>query len=78
MKEKTSITLSRDVLDQVDRLLGGESRSAFIERVLRGYLRQYARAAANARDLKKLNRAADRLNAEVADVLEYQAGWPEE
>lgn len=78
MKEKTSITLSREVLEQIDRLSGEESRSAFIERVLRGYLRQYARAAANARDLKRLNRAADRLNAEVADVLEYQAPWPEE
>ncbi len=77
MKEKTSITLSRDVLDQVDRLAGDESRSAFIERVLRGYLQERIRAATNARDLRRLNRAADRLNAEAADVLEYQAPWPE-
>lgn len=78
MKEKTSITLSRDVLDQVDRLAGDESRSAFIERVLRGYLQQRVRAATNARDLRRLNRAADRLNAEAADVLEYQAPCPED
>ena len=78
MKEKTSITLSRDVLDQVDRLAGDESRSAFIERVLRGYLQERVRAVTNARDLKRLNRAADRLNAEVVDVLEYQAPWPED
>jgi metal-responsive CopG/Arc/MetJ family transcriptional regulator len=78
MKEKTSITLSREVLDQVDRLSGDESRSAFIERVLRGYLQQRVREATNARDLKRLNRAADRLNAEAADVLEYQAPWPED
>jgi metal-responsive CopG/Arc/MetJ family transcriptional regulator len=77
MKEKTSITLSREVLDQVDRLAGDESRSAFIERVLRGYLQERVRAATNARDLKRLNRAADRLNAEVTDVLEYQAPWPD-
>ncbi|HKY61059.1 MAG TPA: ribbon-helix-helix protein, CopG family [Gemmatimonadota bacterium] len=78
MKEKTSITLSRDVLEQVDRLAGEESRSSFIERVLRGYLGQRARAATNARDLKRLNRAAGRLNAEASEVLGYQASWPEE
>jgi hypothetical protein len=26
-----------------------------------------------ARDLKRINHAADRLNAEAADVMEYQA-----
>ncbi|MGH7563851.1 MAG: ribbon-helix-helix protein, CopG family [Gemmatimonadota bacterium] len=78
MKEKTSITLSREVLAEIDRLAGDESRSGFIERVLRGYLGQRAREATNSRDLKRLNRAADRLNAEVGEVLEYQAPWPEE
>ncbi|MGH7570214.1 MAG: ribbon-helix-helix protein, CopG family [Gemmatimonadota bacterium] len=78
MKEKTSITLSREVLAEIDRLAGDESRSGFIERVLRGYLGQRARDATNSRDLKRLNQAADRLNAEVAEVLEYQAPWPEE
>ena len=29
------------------------------------------------RELDALNRQADRLNAEAADVLEYQAGWPD-
>jgi len=75
MKEKTSITLSKDVLAGIDRAAGGErSRSAFIERVLRQYFRQQARTAAMERDLKGLNAAAERLNAEAADVLEYQAG----
>ena len=74
MKEKTSITLSKDVLAKVDRLAGSKgSRSAFIERVLRRYLRERARAAAHARDLARINLAAARLNAEAADVLEYQA-----
>jgi metal-responsive CopG/Arc/MetJ family transcriptional regulator len=74
MKEKTSITLSRDILAKVDRLAGSKhSRSAFIERVLRKYLRDRQRAAAHARDLTRLNRAADRLNLEASDVLEYQA-----
>jgi metal-responsive CopG/Arc/MetJ family transcriptional regulator len=74
MKEKTSITLSKEVLAGVDRLAGsGQSRSAFIERVLRGYLRARKRAVINAQDLDRLNRAADRLNLEAADVLTYQA-----
>ncbi len=77
MKEKTSVTLSKDVLKGVDRLAGSKySRSAFIERVLRRYLRERAKAALEARDLERLNGAADRLNREAAEVLEYQA--PEE
>jgi metal-responsive CopG/Arc/MetJ family transcriptional regulator len=74
MKEKTSITLSKEVLAGIDRAAGTErSRSAFIERVLRQYLRQQARSAAMERDFKGLNAAADGLNSEAADVLEYQA-----
>ena len=74
MKEKTSITLSKDVLADVDRLAGSRhSRSAFIERVLRKYLRERARNAAHARDLARINNAAERLNAEAMDVLSYQA-----
>ena len=74
MKEKTSITLSKDLLARIDRLAGSrQSRSAFIEHVLRRYLRERARAAAHARDLARINGAADRLNAEAADVLHYQA-----
>jgi metal-responsive CopG/Arc/MetJ family transcriptional regulator len=73
MKLKTSITLSQDVLENVDRLAGSKhSRSAFIERVLRRYLRDRSRAALQARDLERLNNAADRLNSEAADVMEYQ------
>jgi metal-responsive CopG/Arc/MetJ family transcriptional regulator len=74
MKEKTSITLSADVLIAVDRIAGSkQSRSAFIEQVLREYLRQRARAAVQARDLERINAAAQRLNAEALDALEYQA-----
>jgi metal-responsive CopG/Arc/MetJ family transcriptional regulator len=74
MKEKTSITLSSEVLAQVDRLAGSKvSRSAFIERVLRLYLRERARKKIHARDLERLNAAADRLNSEADDVLSYQA-----
>ena len=73
MKEKTSITLSTDVLAGIDRLAGSKhSRSSFIERVLRSYLLQRAREQLQARDLDRLNQAAQRLNAEAAEVIEYQ------
>ncbi|MGH9498750.1 MAG: ribbon-helix-helix protein, CopG family [Terriglobales bacterium] len=74
MKEKTSITLSSEVLAAIDRVAGSkQSRSAFIERVLREFLRERARAALQARDLERINAASGRLNAEAFDVLEYQA-----
>jgi len=73
MKEKTSITLSSDVLRQVDHLAGSKlSRSAFIEHVLRSYFRERTRRAKHARDLEHINQAADLLNLEAAEVLEYQ------
>jgi metal-responsive CopG/Arc/MetJ family transcriptional regulator len=73
MRQKTSITLSPDVLAKVDRLAGSKySRSAFIEHVLRQYLRRAARDFAETRDVKRINAAAEQLNAEAADVLGYQ------
>jgi metal-responsive CopG/Arc/MetJ family transcriptional regulator len=73
MKEKTSITLSGDLLAAIDRIAGSkQSRSAFIEQVLREFLRQRTRAAIQARDLERINAAAQRLNDEASDVLEYQ------
>ncbi len=73
MKEKTSITLSADVLAGIDQIAGSKySRSAIIERVLRRHLNEQARARIQARDLEQLNHAADELNAETADVLDYQ------
>lgn len=74
MKEKTSVTLSPEVLTGIDRLAGSKrSRSAFIEDVLRQYLRERAKAARGARDLAILNRFADEMNAEAEDVLRYQS-----
>lgn len=76
MKAKTSITLSEEILAAIDRLAGSRvSRSAYIERILRSFVRQRRRARVEARELAALNRQAERLNAEAADVLEYQAPW---
>lgn len=82
MKEKTSITLSREVLAGVDRMAGPKkSRSAFIEAVLQQYLRERTRAQRDARDVEIINRNAERLNRDAEDGLEYQAPlgeFPEE
>jgi metal-responsive CopG/Arc/MetJ family transcriptional regulator len=74
MKEKISITLSSHVLAKVDHLAGSKlSRSAFIESVLRMYLQERARRKTHARDLDRINAAAERLNSEAEDALTYQA-----
>jgi metal-responsive CopG/Arc/MetJ family transcriptional regulator len=82
MKEKTSVTLSKEVLNGIDRIAGSkQSRSAFIEAVLAQYLRQRARAERGARDLAIINRNAEQLNRDALDGLEYQAplgDFPEE
>jgi len=77
MKTKTSVTLSSDLLAEIDRKAGGAgSRSAFIEAVLLAYLRAKSREAVEARDRRLLDVAADRLNREASEVLEYQY-WDE-
>lgn len=73
MKLKTSITLSSDVLEAIDRRTPeGGSRSDFIEAALRVYFSQIERDERDARDLAALNRHADRLNEEAHDVLAFQ------
>ncbi len=73
MKVKTSITLSEDLLDAIDKRSSQfKNRSDFIEAALRAYIAQIVRDEQNAKDLAILNRQADRLNQEAADVLAYQ------
>ena len=76
MKRKTSITLSDELFQELDRDAGSaRSRSAYIGRVLRSHFSRQARAAVEKSDLERLNAAADGLNAEMAEVLEFQAPW---
>ena len=77
MKVKTSITLSEDLLEEVDRAAGSGSRSTFIEDVLRGFLRRRALNQEQDRDRQILDRVASALNEEASDVLDYQVSWSE-
>jgi metal-responsive CopG/Arc/MetJ family transcriptional regulator len=74
MKQKTSVTLSSDLLTQIDRDAGSAaSRSAFIENVLREYFNKKVRQAVYERDLALRNEHADYYNREMKDVLRFQA-----
>ena len=74
MKVKTSITLSEELLEVMDGRVKQQkkTRSDFIETAVWAFIEQLARAEQNARDLGIINRRADFLNEEAADVLEYQ------
>jgi metal-responsive CopG/Arc/MetJ family transcriptional regulator len=73
MKVKTSITLSEELLAQVDRLLGKRgSRSALLEQALLEFLANRKRRERDAQDLELLNAHESELNREALDVLEYQ------
>jgi metal-responsive CopG/Arc/MetJ family transcriptional regulator len=74
MKRKTSITLSEDVIDVVDRMTPeGGSRSETIERLLRDRFARDARKTRDLKDLEAINRNAEKLNEEAEDVLTYEA-----
>jgi metal-responsive CopG/Arc/MetJ family transcriptional regulator len=74
VRVKTSVTLPDDLLRQIDRTQ--PNRSSFIEKAARKYLEDEARTKRRMKDAAILERLADKLNEEAADVLEYQ-GIPE-
>ena len=58
----------------MDQVAGSKiSRCAFTENVLRNYFRERSKRRMHARDLERINAAADRLNSEAAEILNYQA-----
>ncbi len=74
MRVKTSVTIEEKVLKAIDRAATpGRSRSRIMEEAAVEFLARRARAAREARDLAILNREASALNAEMEDVLLYQA-----
>jgi metal-responsive CopG/Arc/MetJ family transcriptional regulator len=73
MKSKTSVTLSKDLVEAIDGMTpDGGSRSETIERLLRESLATRRRRARDLKDLEAINRHADELNDEAVDVLSYQ------
>ena len=73
MKVKTSITLSEELIHAMDALASQYgTRSALIEQAVRDFLATIAQRQREAQDLEILNRRAEALNVEAADVLSYQ------
>ena len=73
MKVKTSITLSKDIVEKIDSLSKSYgNRSALIEKAVRDFIAAQEKLDRDQTDLKLINRQADTLNSEAADVLSYQ------
>ena len=73
MKVKTSVTLSEELIRQIDALSSQyRTRSALIEQAVRDFLAAQVKRTRDAQNLEILNRRAEALNAEAEDVLSYQ------
>ena len=73
MKSKTSVTLSKALLDDIDQHLGaGANRSKLIETAVRECLERRGRELRDKQELELLNRNASSLNREAKDVLSFQ------
>jgi metal-responsive CopG/Arc/MetJ family transcriptional regulator len=73
MKVKTSITLSKGILEEIDQLCDQYgNRSALIEEAVRAFLDGMARRRRDLQDIEILNGRADALNKEAEDVLAFQ------
>ena len=73
MKQRTSVTLSEEVVTGLTRAARpGESRSQTVDRLLRERLSDDTRHRVPAGEIERINRHADALNAEALDVLVYQ------
>ena len=73
MKIKTSITLSEELISEIDGLSSQYgNRSLLIERAIRDFLAAEAKRKRDLQDIEILNRRADALNKEAEDVLSYQ------
>jgi metal-responsive CopG/Arc/MetJ family transcriptional regulator len=73
MKVKTSVTLSEELVEELDEMTDEDSnRSQMIERAVAEFIENRRRRLRDVRDLEILNRSADELNQEIDDVLAYQ------
>ena len=63
------VTLPDDLVARIDNLTG--DRAAFVVDAIRSFLRE-TETATDADEIARINSAADELNREAEDVLEYQ------
>ena len=73
MKVKTSITLSKDIIQQIDKISWQYgNRSLLIEKAIRDFLAGESKRKMDLRDIEIINQHSDKLNEEAEDVLSYQ------
>ncbi|MDE0221808.1 MAG: hypothetical protein OXJ90_21240 [Spirochaetaceae bacterium] len=72
MKVRTSVMLSKELLQAISNEVKPRSRSAFIEEASWILLRARRRAVCDRQDLAAIAAHSDELNREAHDVLEYQ------
>lgn len=73
MKVRTHITISENLLKEIDELNDhARNRSIFIEEAIEAYLALKRRMNRDQRDLELINRSARELKQEAEDVLSYQ------
>lgn len=74
MKIKTSITISKDLIKEIDSVISKSgNRSLFIEEAVIDYLKHRKRLTRDQKDFEIINNHSDELNNEAADILTYQA-----
>jgi metal-responsive CopG/Arc/MetJ family transcriptional regulator len=74
MKTKTSVTLSNEILVQLNNIASVGTRSDFVEKALWRYIELLQREKRNQNDLDTINKISSSLNKEAEDVLLYQVG----
>jgi metal-responsive CopG/Arc/MetJ family transcriptional regulator len=72
MKTKTSVSLSNEILVQMDNINSDGNRSDFIEKALWRYIELLRREKRNQNDLNIINKASQYLNKEAEDTLLFQ------
>lgn len=73
MKVKTSVTLSTELITNIDQWVGpGQNRSLFLEAAAWEHIARLRRKQRNLNDLQLINQHADELNEEAADALSFQ------
>ncbi|MBI2504985.1 MAG: ribbon-helix-helix domain-containing protein [Candidatus Latescibacteria bacterium] len=73
MRVKTSVTLSEELVQEIDKLSQRYgNRSALVEQAVRSFLAAERQQVRDAQDLEILNRRAAKLNKEAQEVLNYQ------
>lgn len=75
-KVKTTVSISAQILKKTDAFARKyKNRSEFVETALREKIARLERERREASDVEIINRHADELNKEAADVLEFQIDW---